>query len=132
MRYPERVNRKHIQRKKSVKISLSKTEVNERSGVEGDNVEKPVHTVSNPVNERAFGSSQTQHFEDVVCQLAQLCLVHVNEKKSESHLVFLSLLLQSFHTPRVFSVSIILAITDKTVCLCWCFFLSLCFIKLFL
>uniref|UniRef100_A0A8C9ZA49 E3 ubiquitin-protein ligase listerin n=1 Tax=Sander lucioperca TaxID=283035 RepID=A0A8C9ZA49_SANLU len=55
------------------------------------------------VNEKAFGSLRTQHFEDVVCQLAQLCLVHVTEKNSERHLVFLSLLLQSFHTPRVFS-----------------------------
>ncbi|XP_053188259.1 E3 ubiquitin-protein ligase listerin [Scomber japonicus] len=102
MRYPERVNRKHVQKKKSVKISLSKTEVNERSGVEGDGVEKPFQTVSDLVNE-TFGSPQTEHFEDVVCQLAQLCLVHVNEKKSERHLVFLSLLLRSFHTPRVLS-----------------------------
>uniref|UniRef100_A0A8C5G0K6 E3 ubiquitin-protein ligase listerin n=1 Tax=Gouania willdenowi TaxID=441366 RepID=A0A8C5G0K6_GOUWI len=58
-------------------------------------------------NEKATltGSLQTQHFEDVVCQLAQLCLVHVNEKQSERHLVFLSLLLRSFHTPTVFSVT---------------------------
>ncbi|GAA6232148.1 E3 ubiquitin-protein ligase listerin [Lates japonicus] len=103
MRYPERVNRKHIQKKKSVKICFSKPEDNEKSGVEGDGVEKPVQTVSELVNEKAFGSLQTQRFEDVVCQLAQLCLVHVNEKNSERHLVFLSLLLRSFHTPRVFS-----------------------------
>lgn len=103
MRYPERVKRKHAQKKKSVKICFSKPEDNEKTGVEGDGVEKPVQTVSELVNEKAFGSPQTQHFEDVVCQLAQLCLVHVNEKKSEKHLVFLSLLLQSFHTPRVFS-----------------------------
>lgn len=103
MRYPERVKRKHIQKKKSVKICFSKPEDNEKTGVEGDGVEKPVQTVSELVNEKSFGSLQTQHFEDVVCQLAQLCLVHVNEKNSERHLVFLSLLLQSFHTPRVFS-----------------------------
>uniref|UniRef100_A0A8D3CP49 E3 ubiquitin-protein ligase listerin n=1 Tax=Scophthalmus maximus TaxID=52904 RepID=A0A8D3CP49_SCOMX len=60
-------------------------------------------TENSPVNEKAFGSQQTQRFEDVVCQLAQLCLVHVNEKNSERHLVFLSLLLRSFHTPRIFS-----------------------------
>uniref|UniRef100_A0A7N6BVD9 E3 ubiquitin-protein ligase listerin n=1 Tax=Anabas testudineus TaxID=64144 RepID=A0A7N6BVD9_ANATE len=77
-------------------------EDNGKTGVEGDGVEKPVQTVS-LVNEKAFGSLQTQHFEDVVCQLAQLCLVHVNEKNSERHLIFLSLLLRSFHTPRVFS-----------------------------
>lgn len=104
MRYPERVNRKHIQKTKSVKICLSNPEDNEKTGVKGAGAEKPVQTVS-LVNEKAFGSLQTRHFEEVVCQLAQLCLVHVNEKKSETHLIFLSLLLRSFHTPRVFTVS---------------------------
>uniref|UniRef100_A0A673AMC4 E3 ubiquitin-protein ligase listerin n=1 Tax=Sphaeramia orbicularis TaxID=375764 RepID=A0A673AMC4_9TELE len=99
------LNRKHAQKKKSVKICFSKPEDNEKTGIEGDDVEKTVQTVSQLVNERAFGSLQTQHFEDVVCQLAQLCLVHVNEKNSERHLVFLSGLLRSFHTPRVFTVS---------------------------
>lgn len=103
MRYPERVNRMHVQKKKSVKICFSKPEDVEKSGVEGDAVEKPAQTVSELVSEKAFGSPQTQHFENVVCQLAQLCLVHVNERKSERHLVFLSLLLRSFHTQRVFS-----------------------------
>ncbi|XP_068600675.1 E3 ubiquitin-protein ligase listerin [Brachionichthys hirsutus] len=99
MRYPEKVKRKHILKKKSVKICFSKPEDNENAGVEGDAVEKPAKTV---LNEETSGSPQTQHFEDVVCQLAQLCLAHVKETKSEKHLVFLSLLLQSFHTPRVF------------------------------
>ncbi|XP_060942216.1 E3 ubiquitin-protein ligase listerin [Limanda limanda] len=103
MRYPERVNRNHIQKKKSVRICLSMPEDNEKAEVEGDNVEKPVQTLSELVNEETFGSLQTQRFEDVVCQLAQLCLVNVNEKNSERHLVFLSLLLRSFHTQRVFS-----------------------------
>lgn len=105
MRYPERAKRKHTQKQKSVKICFSKPESNEKNRVEGDGVEKPVQTVAVFANEKAFGSPKTQHFEDVVCQLAQLCLVHVNEKQSERHLVFLSLLLRSFHTPRVFSVS---------------------------
>ncbi|KAM9846961.1 E3 ubiquitin-protein ligase listerin [Aulostomus maculatus] len=97
MRHPESVNRMHTQ-KKSVKICLSKTEDNEKTAVE-----KPMQNMSEPVKEKVLGSPQTQHFEDVVCQLAQLCLVHVNEKNSERHLVFLSLLLRTFHTPRVFS-----------------------------
>ncbi|KAG8007962.1 E3 ubiquitin-protein ligase listerin [Nibea albiflora] len=75
MRSPERAKAKHIQKKKSVKISF-KPEDSEKTGVEGDGVEKPVQMVSELVNEKAFGSPQTQHFEDVVCQLAQLCLVH--------------------------------------------------------
>uniref|UniRef100_A0A8D3D305 E3 ubiquitin-protein ligase listerin n=1 Tax=Scophthalmus maximus TaxID=52904 RepID=A0A8D3D305_SCOMX len=112
MRFPEKINRKHIQKKKSVKICFSKPEDNEKPGVEGDDVEKPVQAVSEPVNEKAFGSQQTQRFEDVVCQLAQLCLVHVNEKNSERHLVFLSLLLRSFHTPRIFST--LMELDDKT------------------
>ncbi|XP_044078917.1 E3 ubiquitin-protein ligase listerin [Siniperca chuatsi] len=103
MRYPERVKTKHVRKKISVKICFSKPEDNEKTEVEGDGVEKPVQTVSELVNDKAFRSPQTQHFEDVVCQLAQLCLVHVNEKNSERHLVFLSLLLRSFHTQRVFS-----------------------------
>ncbi|KAM9333735.1 E3 ubiquitin-protein ligase listerin [Pholidichthys leucotaenia] len=102
MRYPEKVNKKHTQKKKSVKICFSKTEENEKTIVEGDGVEKPMQTMSELVNEKVFGSLQTQHFEDVVCQLAQLCLVHVNEKNSERHLVFLSSLLQSFHASRIF------------------------------
>uniref|UniRef100_A0AAX7TU22 E3 ubiquitin-protein ligase listerin n=1 Tax=Astatotilapia calliptera TaxID=8154 RepID=A0AAX7TU22_ASTCA len=77
----------------------------DKTGVEGDGAEKLAQAVSELVNEKAFGSLQTQHFEDVVCQLAQLCLVHVNEKNSERHLVFLSHLMRSFHTPRVFSVN---------------------------
>ncbi|XP_008290701.1 E3 ubiquitin-protein ligase listerin [Stegastes partitus] len=111
MRYPERVNRKHVHKKKSVRMCFSKPEDNEKTGVEGDGVEELVQTVSELVNEKAFGSLQTQHFEDVVCQLAQLCLVHVNEKNSERHLVFLSLLLRSFHTPRVFST--LVEVDDK-------------------
>uniref|UniRef100_A0AAQ5XRZ8 E3 ubiquitin-protein ligase listerin n=1 Tax=Amphiprion ocellaris TaxID=80972 RepID=A0AAQ5XRZ8_AMPOC len=120
MRYPERVNKRHVHKKKSVRMCFSKPEDNEKTGVEGDGVEKLVQTVSELVNEKAFGSLQTQHFEDVVCQLAQLCLVHVNEKNSERHLVFLSLLLRSFHTSRVFSVShatpdnsILMSLDDK-------------------
>lgn len=111
MRYPERVNKRHVHKKKSVRMCLSKPEDNEKTGVEGDGVEKLVQTVSELVNEKAFGSLQTQHFEDVVCQLAQLCLVHVNEKNSERHLIFLSLLLRSFHTPRVFST--LVEVDDK-------------------
>uniref|UniRef100_A0A669CT60 E3 ubiquitin-protein ligase listerin n=1 Tax=Oreochromis niloticus TaxID=8128 RepID=A0A669CT60_ORENI len=88
--------------KKSVRLCFSKPEENEKTGVEGDGAEKLAQAVSELVNEKAFGSLQTQHFEDVVCQLAQLCLVHVNEKNSERHLVFLSHLMRSFHTPRVF------------------------------
>lgn len=103
MRYPERANRSHTHKKKTVKMCLSKAEEDEKSGVEGDSDEKPMQTASELGSEKAFGSPQTPLFEDAVCHLAQLCLVHVNERNSERHLVFLSLLLRSFHTPKVFS-----------------------------
>lgn len=103
MRYPERTGKKQSQKKKSVRMCLSKPEEDEKSVIQGEGVETFAQAVSEPADEKAFGSLQTQHFEDAVCQLAQLCLVHVNEKNSEKHLVFLSLLLQSFHTTRVFS-----------------------------
>ncbi|XP_053703899.1 E3 ubiquitin-protein ligase listerin [Synchiropus splendidus] len=100
MRYPERVSSKSMQKKKSVKISLSE---DEKSDIEKDLAGKPVEAVSELVKEMALESPQTQHLEDTVCQLAQLCLVHVDERNSEPHLLFLSLLLRSFHTPKVFS-----------------------------
>ncbi|XP_029924781.1 E3 ubiquitin-protein ligase listerin [Myripristis murdjan] len=103
MRYPERVSRKQGQRKKSVKICFSKLEDKEESGVEGGGGEKPDLSVPALEPEKAIGSLKTEHLEDVVCQQAQLCLVYVNEKNSEKHLLFLSLLLRSFHTHRVFA-----------------------------
>ncbi|KAF7206545.1 E3 ubiquitin-protein ligase listerin isoform X2 [Nothobranchius furzeri] len=97
MRYPGRGGGTNPPKKKSVRLCLSKPEEEEETtGIQGSEAEKLV-------NEEASGFLRTQHLEDAVCQLAQLCLVHVNEKNSEKHLVFLSLLLQSFHTPRVFS-----------------------------
>lgn len=103
MRHPDKVKRNQIQKKRSVRITLPKQESSEGSAAEGNVVKKAAQTEATLASEAAFGSPKTHHFEDVVCQLAQLCLVHVNEGKSERHLVFLSLLLRSFHTPRVFS-----------------------------
>lgn len=95
MRHPDKVKRNQSQKKRSVKINFP----DEGSPAEG-NVAKTA-----PQTEAMPGCPKTHHFEEVVCQLAQLCLVHVNQGKSERHLVFLSLLLRSFHTPRVFTVS---------------------------
>uniref|UniRef100_A0A667XXG6 E3 ubiquitin-protein ligase listerin n=1 Tax=Myripristis murdjan TaxID=586833 RepID=A0A667XXG6_9TELE len=97
------LSRKQGQRKKSVKICFSKLEDKEESGVEGGGGEKPDLSVPALEPEKAIGSLKTEHLEDVVCQQAQLCLVYVNEKNSEKHLLFLSLLLRSFHTHRVFA-----------------------------
>ncbi|KAM9245484.1 E3 ubiquitin-protein ligase listerin [Leptosomus discolor] len=42
--------------------------------------------------------------ENLVCSLAELSIVYVNEQKSEQHLKFLSALLNSFSSNRVFQV----------------------------
>lgn len=106
MRHPDKVKRNQTQKKRSVKISFAKQDGSEGSAAAEENVvKKAAQSGATPTGEAPLGSPKTPHFEEVVCQLAQLCLVHVNEGKSERHLVFLSLLLRSFHTPRVFAVS---------------------------
>ncbi|XP_072302199.1 E3 ubiquitin-protein ligase listerin [Eucyclogobius newberryi] len=105
MRYPEKVSKRQAPKKKSVKICFSSSEEDDKT-VEGDGSEGCVKTGPPHCSDKLCEPLQTQYFEDVVCQLAQLCLVHVNEKHSERHLVFLSRLLRSFHTPRVFTTLI--------------------------
>ena len=104
MRYPDKVTgRKQGHKKKSVKICLSEPGDADRNGAERGGRDEPPE--GEPQQMRLVGSLESERLEAVVCQLAQLCLVYVNEKQSERHLVFLSLLLRSFHTPRVFAVS---------------------------
>ncbi|XP_030217301.1 E3 ubiquitin-protein ligase listerin isoform X2 [Gadus morhua] len=102
MRYPDKVTgRKQGHKKKSVKICLSEPGDADRNGAERGGRDEPPE--GEPQQMRLVGSLESERLEAVVCQLAQLCLVYVNEKQSERHLVFLSLLLRSFHTPRVFA-----------------------------
>lgn len=115
MCHPERGNKRHLQKKKSVRICWEKQEDVEKAAVEEGAVEKTAQTVSEAGREPTFGSLQTQHLEDLVCQLVQMCLVHVNDNKSETHLVFLSLLLHSFHTPRVFEVRLLMISVHQSV-----------------
>ncbi|KAK0132768.1 E3 ubiquitin-protein ligase listerin [Merluccius polli] len=101
MRYPDKVTgRKQANKKKSVKICFS--EDAESDGTEGGGPDTALE--GEPQQEKAVGSLESERLEEVVCQLAQLCLVYVNEKQSERHLVLLALLLRSFHTPRVFTM----------------------------
>ncbi|XP_056140651.1 E3 ubiquitin-protein ligase listerin isoform X2 [Lampris incognitus] len=104
MRYPESVARKQGHKKKSVKICYSELDGQEKKGAEGDGDEKPVLPVSDPGHERAAVFVKSWELEEVVCQQAQICLFYGHDKKSERHLTLLSLLLQSFHTPRVFTM----------------------------
>uniref|UniRef100_A0A3P9M3P8 E3 ubiquitin-protein ligase listerin n=1 Tax=Oryzias latipes TaxID=8090 RepID=A0A3P9M3P8_ORYLA len=100
MRSPETTRTKHTLKKKSARICFSKLGKAETTAEDG--VEKPPQGTPGITNENAIGALQDGHFEDIVCQLALICLTHVSEKNSEKHLVFLSRLLSSFHTPRVF------------------------------
>ncbi|XP_077447675.1 E3 ubiquitin-protein ligase listerin [Stigmatopora argus] len=110
MRYPEKVNRRQIIQKKSVKICLSESGGDNEPGLEGTEGLK-----IEPAPANVYSSPQTHHFEEVVCQLVQLCLVHVNERNSERHLVFLSFLLQSFHTQKIFTTLVELDDADQIV-----------------
>ncbi|XP_029704196.1 E3 ubiquitin-protein ligase listerin isoform X2 [Takifugu rubripes] len=112
MCHPEGGNKRHPQKKKSVRICLEKEEDVEKAAVKEGAVEKAAQTVSEAVREPTFGPLKTPHLEDLVCQLVQMCLLHVNDDKSETHLVFLSLLLRSFHTPRVFETLVDDKLTD--------------------
>lgn len=103
MRCPDKMDRKPAQKKKSVKICFSSSDDDDKT-VEGEDSEGCMKLGPAHVSEKEFEFLQTQYLEDVVCQLAQLCLLHVTEKNSERHLVFLSRLLGSFHTPRVFTI----------------------------
>jgi len=119
MRYPDQVTgrKRGNKKKKSVKICFSEPgDADERNGAEGGggvagggpDDRTPEGEEGGQQEEKAaaaVGSLESECLEEVVCQLAQLCLVHVSEERSETHLVFLSLLLRSFHTPRVFTVS---------------------------
>uniref|UniRef100_A0A3B3DMW9 E3 ubiquitin-protein ligase listerin n=1 Tax=Oryzias melastigma TaxID=30732 RepID=A0A3B3DMW9_ORYME len=96
----ETTRTKHVQKKKSARICFSKPEKAEIT--EEDGVEKPAQAAPQVVEEKILGALQDPHFEDTVCQLALICLTHVNERNSERHLVFLSRLMRSFHTPRLF------------------------------
>ncbi|TNN51167.1 E3 ubiquitin-protein ligase listerin [Liparis tanakae] len=88
MRCPDKAKR-NVAKKKSVKIRFSKPEIDETPGVEDEGAESPGQAA--PEGGKASGSLRTQHFEDVVCQLARLCLAHVDEKHSERHLTLVEL-----------------------------------------
>uniref|UniRef100_A0A673YU46 E3 ubiquitin-protein ligase listerin n=1 Tax=Salmo trutta TaxID=8032 RepID=A0A673YU46_SALTR len=94
-------------KKRSVKICFSEPE-SSGSPEEEDEVTLKYAQLEAPElgQETTEGPLKSWHLEEIVCQQAQISYSHVNEKNSERHLVYLSLLLRSFHTPRVFTVSL--------------------------
>ncbi|KAL0994924.1 hypothetical protein UPYG_G00129370 [Umbra pygmaea] len=59
------------------------------------------------------GHLKSWHLTEIVCQQAQISYSYVNEKSSERHLVYLSLLLRSFHTPEVFTRLLVTSEEEK-------------------
>ncbi|XP_012683168.2 E3 ubiquitin-protein ligase listerin [Clupea harengus] len=103
-------------KKKSVKISFSSLEGKEPG--EGEEVEvpqvvavvaaaqepQPKEAVTVPAAAAGLPTLRSGHLVELVCQLAEVNMVHVTERGSERHLRFLSMLLQSFATQQVFRV----------------------------
>uniref|UniRef100_A0A673YTB1 E3 ubiquitin-protein ligase listerin n=1 Tax=Salmo trutta TaxID=8032 RepID=A0A673YTB1_SALTR len=107
MQSPVSAGRKQTKKKRSVKICFSEPE-SSGSPEEEDEVTLKYAQLEAPElgQETTEGPLKSWHLEEIVCQQAQISYSHVNEKNSERHLVYLSLLLRSFHTPRVFTVSL--------------------------
>ncbi|XP_058884679.1 E3 ubiquitin-protein ligase listerin-like isoform X1 [Acipenser ruthenus] len=99
-------------KKKAIKIRFAGLEGAE---VKDDDDEEDLPTVSkspsnstllversDPGSERPH--SQNRRLEDLVCELAELNMVYVNEQRSDKHLKFLSVLVSSFPSRRLFQV----------------------------
>lgn len=116
MQSPVSAGRKQTKKKRSVKICFSEPESSGSPEEEGEAALKYAQLEAPELGqETAEGPLKSWHLEEIVCQQAQISYSRVNDKNSERHLVYLSLLLRSFHTPRVFTVSLPSFPLDKTV-----------------
>ncbi|KAM9437421.1 E3 ubiquitin-protein ligase listerin isoform 1-T1 [Salvelinus alpinus] len=114
MQSPVSAGRKQTKKKRSVKICFSEPESSGSPEEEGDVALKYAQPEAPELGqETAEGPLKSWHLEEIVCQQTQISYSHVNDKNSERHLVYLSLLLRSFHTPRVFTMLLITSEEDK-------------------
>lgn len=97
-------------KKKSVKISFSGLEgrepgeeAEEEGGSQEARAQEALSKVGS-VGSPTQGRSSSGHLLELVCQLAEVNMVHVTERGSERHLRFLSMMLQAFPTRQVFQV----------------------------
>uniref|UniRef100_A0A8C3KGL3 E3 ubiquitin-protein ligase listerin n=14 Tax=Neoaves TaxID=3078114 RepID=A0A8C3KGL3_9CHAR len=90
--------------RKSFKIRFTDEEESERNTENGKVTE--VRNSHSEIQADLQHSSllRKEPLENLVCNLAELSIVYVNEQKSEQHLKFLSALLNSFSSNRVFQV----------------------------
>ncbi|XP_041948451.1 E3 ubiquitin-protein ligase listerin [Alosa sapidissima] len=102
-------------KKKSVKISFSSLDAREPGeggevGEEGVPQEaraqesQPKETAAGQESSGSPPQRTSGHLVELVCQLAEVNMVHVTERGSERHLHFLSMLLGAFPTRQVFQV----------------------------
>ncbi|XP_066476312.1 E3 ubiquitin-protein ligase listerin [Tiliqua scincoides] len=89
--------------KKAVKVRFSE----ENEGESNTEHEKDVRSSNEPgtlLHEQHLSPLRNERLEDLVCKLAELSIVYINEQRSDRHLKFLSALLCNFASNRVFQV----------------------------
>ncbi|POI35437.1 hypothetical protein CIB84_000811, partial [Bambusicola thoracicus] len=92
-------------KRKSLKVKFSDEDESERNTENGLITEVRSNGDSEIQADLQHSSIlRKEPLENLVCNLAELSIVYVNEQKSEQHLKFLSALLNSFSSNRVFQV----------------------------
>uniref|UniRef100_A0A8C4JQB7 E3 ubiquitin-protein ligase listerin n=1 Tax=Dromaius novaehollandiae TaxID=8790 RepID=A0A8C4JQB7_DRONO len=91
--------------RKSLKIRFTDEDESEKNAENGKFTEVKNNSDSEIQAEQQHSLHlRKEALENLVCNLAELSIVYVNEQKSEQHLKFLSALLNSFSSKRVFHV----------------------------
>ncbi|XP_063203186.1 E3 ubiquitin-protein ligase listerin [Chroicocephalus ridibundus] len=90
--------------RKSLKIRFTDEDESERNTENGKLTEVRNSDCEIQTDLQHSSLLRKEPLENLVCNLAELSIVYVNEQKSEQHLKFLSALLNSFSSNRVFKV----------------------------
>lgn len=94
-----------LNNRKSLKVKFSDEDESERNTENGKITEVRNNSGSEIQADLQHSSIlRKEPLENLVCHLSELSIVYVNEQKSEQHLKFLSALLNSFSSNRVFQV----------------------------
>ncbi|XP_023562333.1 E3 ubiquitin-protein ligase listerin [Octodon degus] len=101
-------NKKKVNKVRFADETPEDNKENEKCGSsEGENSEGPEPMTESFLNHNSsnvVSPLRKKPLEDLVCKLAEMSINYVNEQKSEPHLRFLSLLLDSFSSSRVFKM----------------------------
>ncbi|KAM8821516.1 E3 ubiquitin-protein ligase listerin [Eudromia elegans] len=94
-----------LNNRKSLKIRFTDEDESERNAENGKFMEVKNNSDSEIQSEQQhYSPLRKERLENLVCSLAELSIVYVSEQKSERHLKFLSALLNSFSSKRIFHV----------------------------